>query len=226
MREIRKGSTDQSTIIRIVDADTGAPETGVVAATSGLDLKYRREGAAAVDITESDLAALDSAHAEGGMKHIGAGYYRLDLPDAACARGAAAGVHVFGTCTGMVIIGAYHPLFERLRVRIAAHIVTTDGNKFHCLAWLEDEDGRVFALPGGATCAASVVQIFEDTSTPHFEIATGDFGAPNADHEFEVEVPSIDFDNANADILYKIHVTITENGNTWTGHEPVSALPL
>lgn len=108
-RPITKGATDQSTVIRIVDSADGTPETGVTSATSGLDLKYRREGAAAVSLTESDLAAVDSAHSDGGIIHIGGGYYRVDLPDAAVASGAN-GVLVFGTVTGMVVIAAYHQL--------------------------------------------------------------------------------------------------------------------
>jgi hypothetical protein len=108
-RDILKGSTDQSTLIRIVDSADGTPETGVTSATGGLDLKYRREGATAVNLTESDLAAVDSAHSDGGMIHVGAGYYRIDIPDAAFATGAN-GVLIFGTVTGMVVIGAYHPL--------------------------------------------------------------------------------------------------------------------
>lgn len=108
-RPIVKGSTDQSTVVRIIDSTDGTPETGVTSATAGLDLQYRREGAAAVALTESDLATVDAAHADGGMIHIGAGYYRVDLPDAAIATGAN-GVLVFGTVTGMIVQASYHPL--------------------------------------------------------------------------------------------------------------------
>ena len=108
MIEYRKtaGSTNVSVTIRILDETDGTPETGVQHDTTGIDLKYRREGATTADITEAALTALDDAHSDGGIEHIGAGYYRLDLPDAACAAGAA-GVLVFGTVTGMVVIGCY-----------------------------------------------------------------------------------------------------------------------
>ncbi len=105
-RMIRANSTDVSVLIRIVDSTDGTPETGVLYNTAGLDLKYRREGAANVDITEATLAALTSAHSDGGFLHVGNGYYRLDLPDAACASGVA-GVLVHGVCTNMVVIGTY-----------------------------------------------------------------------------------------------------------------------
>lgn len=111
MRPILKGSTDQSVVIRILDALDGTPETGVVYNTSGIDLWYRREGAAKTSITEATLSALTDAHSDGGILHIGDGYYRLDLPDAAVASGAN-GVVVGGTVTGMVVVGAYVPLLD------------------------------------------------------------------------------------------------------------------
>lgn len=125
MSVVRKaGTTDVSVTIRIVDAVDGTAETGVTSATSGIDLKYRREGAAAVSITETNLSALTDAHADGGILHIGAGYYRLDLPDAACASGAI-GVLVFGTITGMSVIGEYVQLvaydpFDAVRLGLTA----------------------------------------------------------------------------------------------------------
>lgn len=110
-RAIKKGATDQSTIIRIVDSGDGTPEEAVEHNTSGIALWYRREGATKTAITPAALAALDSAHSDGGIEHCDDGYYRLDLPDAACASGAN-GVLVGGTVTGMVIIGSYHPLVD------------------------------------------------------------------------------------------------------------------
>jgi len=103
---ILAGSTDQSVVIRIIDSTDGTPETGVVFNTSGIDLEYRRELEASVDITEATLAALTTAHADGGFLHIGNGYYRLDLPDAALAAGSS-GCLVHGTVTGMVVVGCY-----------------------------------------------------------------------------------------------------------------------
>ena len=101
---VKKGSTDRSVTLRIVDSTDGTPETGVVYNTSGIDLWYRREGAAKTSITEATLAALTTAHADGGFLHVGDGVYRLDLPDAAFATGANY-VDIGGTVTGMVVIG-------------------------------------------------------------------------------------------------------------------------
>lgn len=111
MRPILKGSTDQSVVIRIIDSTDGTPETGVVFNTSGIDLWYRREGATKTSITEATLTNLNDAHSDGGVLHIGDGYYRLDLPDAAVAT-SANGVAVGGTVTGMVVIGCYVPLVD------------------------------------------------------------------------------------------------------------------
>ena len=100
---IAKGTTDYSVTIRIVDSTDGTPETGVVFNTSGIDLWYRRPGAAHSSITEATQTE-GGAHTDGGFVHISDGYYRLDLPDAA----AASGVDYFdvgGTVTGMVVIG-------------------------------------------------------------------------------------------------------------------------
>lgn len=102
----KAGSTDVSVVLEIMDSTDGTPETGVVFNTAGIDIKYRREGAANVDITEVTLAALTTAHTDGGFLHIGNGCYRLDLPDAAVAAGVS-GVLIHGTVTGMIIIPVY-----------------------------------------------------------------------------------------------------------------------
>src|SRR3972149_2468277 len=56
-RRIKAGTTDVSVTIRIIDSTDGTPETGVVWDTSGIDLEYRREGAASADLTAATLCA-------------------------------------------------------------------------------------------------------------------------------------------------------------------------
>ena len=121
---IKAGTVDVSVVIRIIDSTDGTPETAVVWNTAGIDLEYRREGAVSTDITEATLAALTTAHTDGGFLHIGNGYYRLDLPDAACAAGVK-GVLVHGIVTGMVVIGCYVHLvtydpFDSVRMGMTA----------------------------------------------------------------------------------------------------------
>jgi len=113
MRPIKKGSTDQSVVIRIIDSEDGTPENGVEHNTDGIDLWYRREKETKTSIVEAALGSLDAAHSDGGIELIGDGYYRLDLPDAAVAAGAGEnGVMVGGTVTGMIVIGCYVPLVD------------------------------------------------------------------------------------------------------------------
>lgn len=101
---LKKGVTDRSVTLRIIDSTDGTPETGVVFNTSGIDLWYRREAEAKTSITEATLAALTTAHSDGGFLHVSDGEYRLDVPDAAFATGANY-VDFGGTVTGMVVIG-------------------------------------------------------------------------------------------------------------------------
>lgn len=113
-RPIKRGSTDVTVYVKIIDSTTGAPETEVTFETAGVDLWYMRYGADHVAITEKTLATVDiatTAHDDGGFLHVSDGVYRLDLPDAACA--AAAGVDsvtVGGTFTGMIVIPEEYPL--------------------------------------------------------------------------------------------------------------------
>lgn len=104
IKRITKGATDQSVTIQIIDSATGLPETSVAHDTSGIDLWYRRDGAAVVSITEAALTALTDAHSDGGIEPIGNGAYRLDIPDAAFASGVNA-VEIGGTITDMLVIG-------------------------------------------------------------------------------------------------------------------------
>jgi hypothetical protein len=110
VRPIVKGSTDQSTVIRILDTD-GVPIQNIEHDTAGLSLWYRREGGSVTSISPVSLAAANSAHSDGGIEHLDDGYYRVDPADAAFATGAN-GVLIAGAVTGGVVIGAYHTLTD------------------------------------------------------------------------------------------------------------------
>lgn len=110
-RPVKKGTTDVSTIIQIIDSTAGTPEQAVEHNTEGIALWYRRDGATVTAITEAALASADAAHSDGGIEHLDDGVYRLDLPDAACATGVN-GVTVGGTVTGMIVIPTYIPLVD------------------------------------------------------------------------------------------------------------------
>jgi len=95
------GATDQTVYVTFLDATTGAPTSGLLFNSSGIDLEYVRTASAAVDITEVTQTAA-GAHTDGGFVSVGHGRYRLDLPDAAVASGVPE-VVIQGTITGYVM---------------------------------------------------------------------------------------------------------------------------
>lgn len=103
---ILAGATSQSIEIFIFNPTTGLPDSTVLYSDAGLVLQYRRKGAANVNITEVNLAALTTAWTDSGFLLIGNGAYRLDLPNAAVAAGST-GVLVHGTMTSRVVINRY-----------------------------------------------------------------------------------------------------------------------
>lgn len=85
--DVKAGSTDVTCTITMRAAATGVGTTGH--AHTDIALSYYREGAASVTaVTEAALAALNTAHTDGGIEEIQNGEYRADFPDAAFASGA------------------------------------------------------------------------------------------------------------------------------------------
>lgn len=193
------GSVDVSVVIRIIDSTDGTPETGVVFNTSGIDLQYRREGAANVAITEATLSALTDAHADGGFLHIGNGYYRLDLPDAACAAGAP-GVLVHGTVTGMIVIGCYVELVTRGLARGVAlpkfTFLMTDSTNHNPMTGLT-VTGTVRKDGGGASALTDAVT----------ELANGLYEVDVSATEMDANVVALRFTGTGADDLNVTLVT-------------------
>lgn len=105
MTEILKGTTNYSTTVRVIDSGDGTPETGLGATDAGTAFTFHRDGAAGVAITgPSDLSSSTDAHTDGGLLHLGNGYYRVDFQDAAYASGSDK-VLLEGAATGMIVIG-------------------------------------------------------------------------------------------------------------------------
>lgn len=91
MNLIKKGSTDVTRYIMLVDSTAGTPETGYT--ITSLDLQYTRNRTApAAKVDATALAATDSAHGDNQAIQVDAtsspGLYRVDWPDAAFATGA------------------------------------------------------------------------------------------------------------------------------------------
>lgn len=128
---IKKGSTDVSVSVLVIDSTTGAPETGVTFESAGIDLWYWRESGTKTAITEATLATVDAAHSDGGFIHVADGVCRLDLPDAAFAAGAGKFTEFGGTITGMLVIGGAVELEDENLTGLSARIptaLTGDGN--------------------------------------------------------------------------------------------------
>jgi hypothetical protein len=97
---ITPGSTSQSITIQIVD-DSGLAVVSLVAATFPTTY-YERVAEALQAISLSDLSLLTSGYSSGGVKEVGSGYYRLDVPDAAFATSSR--VRIIGEATGKHIL--------------------------------------------------------------------------------------------------------------------------
>jgi hypothetical protein len=178
---VKKGSTDRSVIVRIIDSADGTPETGVLYNTSGIDLWYRREGAAKTSITEATLAALTTAHADGGFLHVSDGTYRLDLPDAAFATGANY-VDVGGTVSGMVVIGGRVRLTD---VDFEVAIATSTDLATAVRTELTTELGRIDVAVSTRASAASLATTDGkidtiDTNVDAILVDTAEIGAAGA----------------------------------------------
>lgn len=102
MLSLATGAVDTSIDVQIVD-DTGLPVTGLVAATFPTLTISRGSGADVAFTALSDLAALTTAHTDGGVKERGGGVYRLDLPDSV-ASSAATKVTIRGEATNKRLI--------------------------------------------------------------------------------------------------------------------------
>lgn len=107
MQPVAPGSTDVTVDLLILDATTFLPVESVTASTTGLSLWYALGGQGAVTaISPVNLAAVTTAHTDGGLKHRDDGCYRLDLPDAAIPASVGQVCRVGGTATGLVVCGA------------------------------------------------------------------------------------------------------------------------
>ncbi len=177
--EVVGGTTNVSMTVRIIDDTDGTPEQGVVSDTSGIALWYARQGATNTAIIEATLTGLVAAHADGGIRHIDDGEYRLDLPDAAIATGVD-WVQVGGGITGMIVIGPIMRIIDAPALSsqadtiiadttligtpagstIAADIIVLKTNADTIIA-----DTTLIGTPAGSTVAADVIVLKTDANT-------------------------------------------------------------
>ena len=148
--EVVGGTTNVSMTVRIIDDTDGTPEQGVVSDTSGIALWYARQGATNTAITEATLTGLVAAHADGGIRHIDDGEYRLDLPDAAIATGVD-WVQVGGGITGMIVIGPIMRIIDAPALSSQADTIIADTT--------------LIGTPAGSTVAADIIVLKTDADT-------------------------------------------------------------
>jgi hypothetical protein len=165
----QKDALDQSFEVFFRDTTTGEGATGLVAAD--MDIRYYRHGAAAVALTESDLAAIGTAHTDGGVKEIGLGFYRVDAPDAALATGVDR-VKLFGVATGAIMeplsvaLVDYDPIAEGADVSGIATDVDAIGVLATAIASdTNDIQARLPAALVGGKIDASVGAVAADAIT-------------------------------------------------------------
>jgi len=125
------GQTNVFVTVRLITDADGTPATGVVAATSGHIIEYRRDGAAVVNDSTSaaDLASLTTAHTDWEFLHITQGYYTVAFPDAAFAAGVG-GVLCSMSATGISCVGQYVIIDPLLKFQGQASSVTATTTTF------------------------------------------------------------------------------------------------
>ena len=214
---IKAGTTNFSATIRIIDSSDGSPETAVEHDTTGIDLWYRREGSAKTGITAVALAALTTAHTDRGIEHIGDGYYRLDLPDAAVALGASY-VEIGGTVTGMVVIGGRVTLTAPVIVpKTLISLDTTSGDDANIRTWCEDENGAKVALSDFTTTTANVTvtPLLSGADLFSQALVAGDI----RNNGFEKQKATPNFVD---DTQYRVYTTVTLDGTTYETEQALS----
>ncbi len=174
-RPIQADQTDVTTTIRIIDSTDGTPEQAVEHNTAGIALWYRRGATGAkTTITPAALAALTTAHTDGGIEHIDDGYYRLDIPDAAFATGVDY-VQIGGTLTDMIVLGVSHPITAHDPVDGINSIPTGTAPTAGAIAdavWDEATSGHTTASTFGAQAATDIddlvtkLTVLHDTRIP------------------------------------------------------------
>jgi hypothetical protein len=90
---------------------------------SDFTLWYRRDGAK-VSVTPAALAALTTPHADGGVKEIDDGWYRVDFPDAAFVAGVDR-VVIGGDVAGGVLLTVPIDLNAAVNITTESTIITS-----------------------------------------------------------------------------------------------------
>lgn len=169
---VKAGTTSyREYYVRILDASTGAPYTGATSATAGASFGYQRPGGTRQSISLSDLSTIDAAYSSGGIKHVGSGWYRLDLPDAALASGVNS-VTVDGAFTSYVVV---NPKIQLVAVDLA------DAVRMGLTALPNAAAGGASGLPLGDANARVGVSTIEGTDATDALLAAAEAALASTD---------------------------------------------
>lgn len=169
------GVTSKSVVIQVVD-DSGLAVPALVAATMPAIYYWIAGANAGVAITLSDLSTITTAWASGGVKEIDAthlaGYYRLDVPDAAWS--AAGKVKIGGEASGKhvlcEVVDVGYPQVDFRQIIGSTLTETTGGNlaaafkKFLDVATPKTTLNSI--LPSWLTLTGATSPVTADTYTP------------------------------------------------------------
>jgi hypothetical protein len=107
-RPIQTASTSQSSWIQVLDDDGVTPITAY-ASLSTLAFTYNRDQDGAQAITVSELGSEGAAYSSGGMFHVGSGWWRIDVPNAAWNSGVDV-VTIDGNANNFICTRIEHPV--------------------------------------------------------------------------------------------------------------------
>lgn len=186
------GSVDVSIPVVLRSTTNNTEVTGKVSAD--VTASYWRQGGSRTAIPAVALAAVDSAHSDGGFKEIDSvnipGIYRFDLPDAAIAAGAdwvvisikVAGCYVFFqmfNLTGnLITTGAGAISWPYTLTDEATGLPIADVD-----VWVTTDISGVNVVAQGRTNASGVVTFYLDTGTVYIwrQKSGWDFVNPDAE---------------------------------------------
>lgn len=186
------GSVDVTLFFKLRDSVTGIEKTGLAWNTSGLVASYTRTRGTNATITLASLASTSAAHSDGGFIEVNAtnapGLYRLDLPDAVCATGAAnAAVSI--KLTGTILAEAALILLDQTDSVLGAGSVSNTITINNSSTGLPISGARVWVttdLAGNNVVAGTVntnlqgqVTVFLNVGTYYVWVSAEDYTASN-----------------------------------------------
>jgi len=190
--DLLAGSVDLSIpiILRSTADNTGVPGK----AFGDVTASYWRQGGVRVDIPAITLAAVDSAHADGGFKEVDAanmaGAYRFDIPDAAAATGAdwvVITIKVAGCYNFYQIFKLTANIIDLGAGAIEWPYIVTDADTGALIdgaeVWVTSDSAGTNTIASGVTDSVGSVTFYLDAGTYYFWTQRAGYNFTNPDTE-------------------------------------------